>query len=104
MPGTEAATGAGAFGAEDVAGKFKLDENGSTTGGGRTMPVILALLLGILPFGFVVANAGLPIDKGVGIDATGTATLGLEIKKVKRFHRLMLLEWITQNRSKLKIP
>ena len=31
--------------AEDVAGKLKLDENGSITGGGRTMPVIGVLLL-----------------------------------------------------------
>jgi hypothetical protein len=47
-----------------MAGKFALDEKGSTTGGGKTMLDIALLfvlmLFGMFPFGFGVAT-GLPI-------------------------------------------
>ena len=47
-----------------AAGKFALDEKGSTTGGGNTIPDIALLfeliLFGMFPLGFVV-ETGLPI-------------------------------------------
>jgi len=54
-----------------MAGKFTLDEKGSTTGGGKTIPDIALLfeLFGMFPLGFVV-ETGLPIDRGDGIEAT----------------------------------
>ena len=49
-----------------MAGKFALDEKGSTTGGGKTMLDIVLLfelmLFGMFPLGFVV-ETGLPILK-----------------------------------------
>jgi len=40
-------------------------------------------VFGIVPlFGFDDATAGLPIVKGIGTDATGTATLGLVWKRI----------------------
>lgn len=68
----EAAAGA-CFVDNVMAGKFALDEKGSTTGGGKTIPDIALLfdlmLFGMFPLGFVV-ETGLPIDRGDGIEAT----------------------------------
>ena len=59
----EAAAGA-CFVDNVMAGKFALDEKGSTTGGGKTIPDIALLfelmLFGMFPLGFVV-ETGLPI-------------------------------------------
>ena len=56
---------AGAWFVDNVmAGKFALDEKGSTTGGGKTIPDIALLfelmLFGMFPLGFVI-ETGLPI-------------------------------------------